>query len=475
MEELILGDVAGPRCLQPWQTLMIDAAGVVQPCAYRGNYNNVVNVEPFGNLNQSSLEEIWNSPIAQNVRSCMAAGDLVGAGCGECLALKQGQPLGLEIAPVILPGTRYAENIKLKKAEIAEGLAAISSKPSVLFYTPSHHCNLRCVHCYQGTSRALSIREAADDQVLALVPYLTDIVAGGGEPLILPFWRRMLEDFDTEHNPHLRFLTTTNATVLRDDVVAGLKRVPRLGIVVSIDGIGETFELIRERAEWPVFEANMYVLRELALEKSAPFALNLSVMKQNIHQLPQLVELAINTSTTINFQPVVAYPIDCSLRCFNEVPDNWLDAFSQAELGLERLVEKLRNAGNSFVDWGSFWSIDSIVTQAQATRDLIPWDLLERPHTRHTLTVPNDKWPTVDFLRTYSVDQNWPRTTACVVLAEIGSNEPHWYAPINEDYSYAVSLPKGEFIAWLVQIDSVPLNADYARANNTFWDVSTTP
>jgi MoaA/NifB/PqqE/SkfB family radical SAM enzyme len=468
-----LDKLDGPRCLQPWQTVMIDAAGVVQPCAYRGNYNNVVNVEPFGNLNESSLEEIWNSPTAQRVRTCMLAGDLVGAGCGECLALKQGHPLGLEVAPVVLAKTSYASNLKLKEAEIARGLAVLKSKPTVLYYTPSHHCNLRCIHCYQGTSRQLSIRETADDQVLALVPYLTDIVAGGGEPLILPFWRRMLSEFDASKNPHLRFLTTTNATILRDDVLQGLKTVPRIGIVVSIDGIGSTFELIRERAEWDVFETNLHILRELAADKGAPFALNVSVMKQNVRQLSELVDLAIQMETTINFQPVVAYPIDCSLRCFNEVPDDWQTSFSKAERSLKDLTQKLKASGNSFVDWGSFWSVDSIITQAHATRDLIPWEILDRPHTRHTLTVPSDKWPMVDFLRTYSVDQNWPRTTACVVLAEVGSNEPHWYAPIEEDYSYSVSLPKGEFIAWLVQIDSVPLNADYARANNTFWDVTT--
>lgn len=462
---------ATPRCSQPWQTLMIDAAGVVQPCAYRGNYTNTVNAEPFGNLNEASLEEIWNGPVAQRVRSCMAAGDLVGAGCAECLALKQGMPLAMEVAPVVMPDTPYARNIALKAREIDAGLPVIESKPLVLYYTPSHHCNLRCLHCYQGTSRTLSIREAADDQVLELLPYLTDIVAGGGEPLILPFWRRMLENFDPVVNPHLRFATTTNAVFLRDDVIDGLRRLPRIGLVVSIDGIGETFELIRERAEWDVFEANMRLLREVARDKSAPFALNVSVMKQNLHQLADLVELGVELGSTVNFQPVVAYPIDCSLRCFNAPPDNWRQHFADAAAALERLAASLKASGNSFVDWGDFWSLESVVTQARATSELVPWELFERSHQHVTLAVPEERRAMVDFLRQYAADQTWPRTTVCVVFADAGGSEPHWYGPVDADYQVSVSLPRGTFTAWLVQIDSVPLNAYYARANGMAWDV----
>src|SRR5215207_2842886 len=76
-----------PRCLHPWQTLMIDVNGNVQPCAYRGNYTNTLNTEPLGNLNTTALAEIWNGEVARRVRRAMACGDLEAAGCSRCLAM----------------------------------------------------------------------------------------------------------------------------------------------------------------------------------------------------------------------------------------------------------------------------------------------------------------------------------------------------------------------------------------------------
>lgn len=459
------------RCLQPWQTMMIDAAGVVQPCAYRGNYTNTVNAEPFGNVNDASLDEIWNGSVARRVRQCLIDGDLLGAGCSECLALKQGHKLGLEVASPIVAGTPYAANVQLKTEEIAAGKTTIESRPLVLYYTPSHHCNLRCIHCYQGTSRSQSIRSEADAQVLDLLPYLSDIVAGGGEPLILPVWRTLLESFDPAVNPHLRFCTTTNATVLRDDVLGGLARMPRMGLIVSIDGIGKTFEQIRERADWPSFLENLRTLRRLAGQRQSAFGLNVSVMQQNVHELADLVELAEDLETLVNFQPVVSYPVDCSLRCFNAPPEGWRDAFARAESALEKLVSKLQAAGSRFVGWDNLWSFSSQLLQAKAASDLVPWHVLDRPHERVRLSVPPLNRMAVDYVWQYSREQNWPRQTAVVVLAEKGRQEPHWWAPIEPNYEYEVSLPTGDFDAWIVQIDSVPLTAGYAQANGVAWEV----
>jgi hypothetical protein len=56
-------------------------------------------VKPCGDINKAPLTEIWNSDEFQRLRANMAKGDLEAAGCANCLALKQGQELGLQVDP----------------------------------------------------------------------------------------------------------------------------------------------------------------------------------------------------------------------------------------------------------------------------------------------------------------------------------------------------------------------------------------
>src|ERR1700679_1242109 len=53
------------NCAFPWHWLIIAADGNVMPCSH-GSL-------PLGNLNENSLEEIWNGPAIQEVRRSILA------------------------------------------------------------------------------------------------------------------------------------------------------------------------------------------------------------------------------------------------------------------------------------------------------------------------------------------------------------------------------------------------------------------
>jgi MoaA/NifB/PqqE/SkfB family radical SAM enzyme len=457
-----------PRCLHPWQALLIDAAGKVQPCGFRGNYTNTENAEPLGDINSESIAEIWNGETARRVRHCMAAGDLVGAGCGSCLAIAQGHSLGLQYHPNSGGDDAYSQNMRLKFEDIIEKREICKSKPTIVFYTPAHHCNLRCIHCYQNTTRRMHVKE--DPGIIDLLPVLDEIVPGGGEPLIIPLWRRLLQTFDPEINPYLRLTTTTNATILLPEVMTGLQHFNRLSINVSIDGIGSTFEAIRKRADWPTVLQNAVQLRELVRAKEGVFAVSVSVMKQNMHQLADLLDLANELGGLINLQPVVTYPVDCSFRCFNLPPEDWPSHLANARLAARRLVES-RSSTPDDLSANDKQVLGSLLGLLDAINDLIPWSILAGPHYRNSFSVPLERRPTVDFLRGYARHMRWDREDVVVVFAEAGASEPHWFAVVNEDYSFEVSLPPGSFTCWLIQIDSVPLNAEYFQAQNATWTI----
>ena len=76
-----------PRCHIPWQQMVIDSTGNAAPCCYWGAYENLN--PPIGNINENTIEEIWNNDRFQELREGMASGNLVKAGCAKCYALQQ--------------------------------------------------------------------------------------------------------------------------------------------------------------------------------------------------------------------------------------------------------------------------------------------------------------------------------------------------------------------------------------------------
>lgn len=457
-----------PRCVMPWQQLMIDAAGVVQPCAYRGNYTNHSPRPPLGNINEQTLEEIWNGAEAQHLRRCMADGDMEGAGCSNCLAVKQGQSLQLQYDPGYLAesgeASEYRANMQTKIAEVRDGAAIIASKPTILYYTPSHHCNLQCVHCYQNSSRSLSVsRKDASGEILALLPVLTELIAGGGEPLILPLWRRFVANYDPSRNPYLRFATTTNATILRDDMVQGLAKFRALNIIVSLDGATkDTFETIRLFSHWDQFELNVARLKDITRSRyESFFSFNISVMKGNILELPDLVRYCTAWAAGFNYQPVVAYPWKQSLRCFNDPvreTEGWAEALDEAKECLEdffRVMEKEGAAGR--ITWEKY--LEPIYHgHVEALRNLVPWEILALPHRRMTgrlpLHLPGLQEHLDHIVGTRGRVPVAPALGFFPVLPDGSLGEAHHYATVEPDGRFTVSLPDGQFGVGLCADDS---------------------
>lgn len=462
-----------PRCLMPWQSLMIDVTGKVQPCAYRGNYTNTENAEPLGNLNEQTLEEIWNGPVAQRVRSCMASGDLEGAGCGKCLCISQGQALGLDYdldAPTA-PSSPYTANLALKVDEVLSGATVCESRPTVLYHTPDHRCNLFCQHCYQNLSRKASITNKDNEAgLLDLVPYLTRVVAGGGEPLILPFWRRFLASPAKEQNPHLNFSTTTNATILRDDVLRDIADFNKISIIISLDGATKkTFETIRRPAKWETFLENARKLRALCSEKRSFFSFNISTMKGNMRELPDFVRFCAEFEAPFNYQPVVAYPASQSLRCFRDPLTEmagWKDAFDDARAALHGdLLPALRKAGHE----GRMEWVESNLTvyegHLSALYNLIPWDLLDHEYHLAQGSISADRLAWIKWLES-GADS--------VRTGVVGSNvlfyreeappysDPNHYAPLNEDLSFTALLPTGRWVMAVAPTDGILPNRSQA-------------
>jgi radical SAM protein with 4Fe4S-binding SPASM domain len=430
--------LATPRCHLPWQQMVIDATGEVAPCCYWGAYENAN--PPIGNVNESSIEEIWNNERFQQLRRGMATDDLVLAGCDKCFALQQGLALGLEYdracedeAPA---ATGYARNIAVLKREIAAGSEILSAKPTIVSYTPSHRCNIRCTHCYQESTRTAEIgRERASAEILALAPYLTRIIAGGGEPFLLPIWREFLSTFELLKNPYLDFGASTNATIVTEKILAGLSRFKHLTINVSLDGTGEIYERVRVGARFAEVRDNIRRLKSAVAGKSARSTIGctMSVMKSNIVDLPNFVRFCIAEDLRFGASPVTTMPPDESLCCFNDPAREmrgWAEAIAETRILAPALIPTL-----------------------DVLEGRLPFSLAEVEHRRVAVMLPREAIE--------SAEVAYPDQPLVAYIfrkdGDAGANAPYW-APIR-DGSIEVSLPPGDYC----------VNMSSKWANSQYW------
>jgi MoaA/NifB/PqqE/SkfB family radical SAM enzyme len=450
--------------------MVIDSTGAAVPCCYWGAYDN--NNPPVGNINEQSIDEIWNSPGYRKLRAGMAKGDLVAAGCGNCYAIKQGMGLAFEHDPACdqePPDQKsaYGRNMDILRREIATGATALEAKPTVVSFTPSHRCNIRCTHCYQEATRTEEIgRERAQDEVVALAPYLVRLVAGGGEPFLLPIWNKFLSRFDLEDNPYLDFATSTNATIVSDKILDGLKRFKKLTINVSLDGTGVAYDKVRVGAKFDKVVENIRKLRAVvggSESHESAIGVSMCVMKSNILDLPNFVRFCAKEGLAFGLSPVTTLPPDESLRCFNnraEETKGWAEAIDEAEQLVQDLylpdMVKRRNENVVQQSERDFWKQNFALLRA-ATR---PSDHETQVH-RVTASIP-------EFLR--AAYDSIPRTEQVAYIFRAGqpSDAPFW-SRIDAGH-VEVSLPAGEYAVSLGTKWVLPEYYDVVRFSVTDGD-----
>jgi molybdenum cofactor biosynthesis enzyme MoaA len=376
----------------------------------------------------------------------MAKGDLAEAGCENCLALKQGNACALmynsaaerEVPPV----SNYAKNINLLKQEIAAGAAVLRSKPTVISFTPSHACNFRCIHCYQNYNRDSEIvRKEAAQEVLSLIPYLVCIVAGGGEPFILPIWREFIQNADISLNPYLEFSTTTNASVVTDEILAGLRRFNSIVINVSFDGATkEVYETIRKNGEFERIVDNIDKFIVLTMEKGLPSytAVSMSVMKANITNIPRLIEVAAEKGIGFNLSPVVTMPVDQSLNCFNNPlleTKGWKEAISSGRVNFEEFFVKRHGRLSEATE-------DIYRNSFNILESRIPWHILQEQH------YPVKGYVPVRLVQSYIKLYGKDIVICFFPWNDEQPQECRYYAFLTNN-NYEVCLPEGKYLVGL--------------------------
>jgi pyruvate-formate lyase-activating enzyme len=229
----------------------------------------------------------------------------------------------------------------------------LDHKPIYLDLRLGNQCNLRCVMCCYPVSSswkqhvestwlsgALDVYGDDDrfwEEVRELLPGLQRIYFAGGEPMLQSSHHRLLDlMIDLGFAGGIDVVYNTNLTYLPPGILDKFQGFKSVEIGASCDGMGATFEKIRRGARWDDFERN--------LRRVAPHVrLRLAVTPQrdNVDNLPQLVEWALREGYEIDLANILQYPEELSLAALSA------PARLQHATEYERLAAHCRSVGET--------------------------------------------------------------------------------------------------------------------------------
>jgi len=192
---------------------------------------------------------------------------------------------------------RYAMN-KIENLSFRTKKSTYVAYPSNLMLEVTNYCNLHCITCAReydfGADMAIghmdiNLLKKVIDQAY---PYIDSVgVTGLGEPTLYKHLPEALRYIKSKNRGIITSMSTNasiNASVekireIKDDIDT---------IQVSIDGIGEVYNTIRRNGNYDKFLQNLIKISEIVSNSDVDIALNTVVVKENFHQMSDLIKLA---------------------------------------------------------------------------------------------------------------------------------------------------------------------------------------
>lgn len=268
-------------CIIPWIHMHPWPDGRVFTCCLSELHT------PIGNLNEQSLEEVWNSDTMKQFRLDLLNGKKI-SNCNRCYEQEKHGHETLRIRSnqeyLLLKNNPYGN----KKVHVVESTNADGSVDQMnMTYMDirfSNICNMRCRTCgpdlssqwYQDAvdsnynktpSQAIhQIRKGSTSFMETFDPYLDTVEKiywAGGEPLIMDeHWyimNKLVEMGRTKIDTPMRVYYNTNFSKLvykEQDAIELWKKFDMIGVGASIDASGKRGEYLRKGTVWKDIVAN---------------------------------------------------------------------------------------------------------------------------------------------------------------------------------------------------------------------------
>lgn len=336
-------------CAAPWAHLCASVDGLWGRCCvdstiYRGQAfraaerptlelgaDNLgcISGSPFAADNPHQVRtatQAFDSPAQRATRRAMLAGTPVDA-CRTCtnLEVDGGRSYRQQLNDELLDSAELRARVRATDAE-----GRLHAGPTSLDLRLGNTCNLTCTMCeYPTSSRwhqligptwapAILDPYRGDGEfwghLRAIAPDLRHLSLAGGEPLIQPGHRRLLDLLIEEAVASgIELHYTTNLTIIPEGLWERLARFRSVDFGVSCDGVGAVFEAIRRGASWDRFTLNLATAR-----RHVQVSLQASPQLGNVDQLGTLVDWAHDQHLPLNLRNLVRYPRSLSVEALPE-------------------------------------------------------------------------------------------------------------------------------------------------------------
>jgi MoaA/NifB/PqqE/SkfB family radical SAM enzyme len=239
-----------------------------------------------------------------------------------------------------------ARNIEIAYEEFCAGATTLVAQPSKITFIETSDCNIDCPACSQNEVRLNRIRHRpqTNPDVLARVPLLQELIWHGGEPYMMPRFRRFIDEFSRDMNPNFSFGFMSNGTMITAAEAKKLEKFDRFNVTISIDSfVEESYGRMRLGARYDHVMANLFRLLAMQNWPKRKVVVAMIIGKSNFRDLAYNIRFGLDHDIRLMINPITQYPPTEKLTLYSDFwgqSEGWEAVLQESE----RLLEEARNA-----------------------------------------------------------------------------------------------------------------------------------
>lgn len=268
-------------CLKPFKKLEIDSFGNVYTCC--PCYINCYNISNIFDENIKSIEDIWNSEKAKNLREKMMKGDYSFCNFDIC-----------------------------REPEFVENDGSYTTTPDlpeIVTLSYDKVCNIQCITCRneiikKDAERTEKVNEKLDSIIIPLLKNTKELtISGSGEALYSKHSRELIKKL-TKTNESIKFVIYTNGILFNEQNCKILGLTNRVqSVFVSMHAFHkEIYDKIMIGSNLTTVMKNLEYISEMKKQNKINMAtINCVISDINYKEIPYMIDYAKSLDIDISF------------------------------------------------------------------------------------------------------------------------------------------------------------------------------